>query len=107
MKQYDIFYSKLTLSDLDRTWDEVYAVSRDFDIADNYITGIRNAVREISNRPKTGIPLVYDNIFTGIYMIVYKKYIAFYRVRDSRLEVGRILLGSSDYMSVVLQYINE
>ena len=106
MKQYNIFYSGTALADLDRVWDEVYIVSCDLDIADEYISGIRNALRQLSKRPKTGIPLIYDNIFTGIYMVVYKKYIAFYRIRKNRLEVGRILLGSSDYMRVILNSMN-
>ena len=106
MKQLDIFYSKQAVADMDRVWDEVYTVSWDYAIADNYVTGIRSALNQISNRPKTGIPLIYDHIFTGIYMMVYKKYIVFYRVRENRLEVGRILLGSSDYLRVVLNSMN-
>ena len=107
MERYDVFYSKQAVADLERVWDEVFAASADFDIADNYVTGIRNAVKKFDSSPKAGVPLIYENIFTGIYMVIYKKYLAFYRVRETRMEVGRILFGASDYMGVVLNSLNN
>ena len=100
---YKVLYSALSVSDLDKIWDDVFKASCDFDIADNYIRGIRGVLKQVAKSPKTGIPLYYDNIFTGIYMVIYKKYIAFYRIGKCVVEVGRVLPGSSDYMQYILK----
>lgn len=105
MTLYKVFYSSMALSDLDKIWDDIYEISCDCDIADVYIKGIRAAVNEMAGRPKSGMPLYYSDIFTGVYMVVYKKYIAFYRIGNERIEVGRVMLGSSDYLSKLVDYL--
>ena len=104
MKSYRIRYSPIALNDLEQVWDEVWESSRDFDIADNYTEGIRSAVKGIVNHPKTGERLYYDNVFTGIYYVNYKKYSAFYRIRDGYIEVGRILFNRSDYIKKIIHF---
>ena len=49
----------------------------------------------------SGIPLEYRGLFTGFYFVNYKKYKAFYRVRDSYLEVIRIIMSKSDYIKML------
>jgi plasmid stabilization system protein ParE len=99
---YEISYSPMALRDLDNVWDDVFSVSKDLDTADNYVNGILNKIKEMENRPKTGIPLYYDDIFTGVYFIVFKKYNAFYIIKGKQILVERVLNGKSDYLRKVL-----
>ena len=39
--------------------------------------------------------------FTGIYYVAFKEYIAFYRINENRMEIGRILFARSDYMKTL------
>ena len=103
-------YSPEALDDLDRIWSEVWEVSRDFDTADKYIDDLRDKVRKKIDFPKSGSPLFYMGEFTGIYLVYFKEYIAFYRIRGDAIEVGRVLFAKSDYMKTFFgrsEYIME
>ena len=98
---YELVYAPEALEDLDRIWFEVWEAFRDFETVDHYVEGLREAIRK-KNYPKTGHPLSFMGEFTGIYMVFYKVYTAFYRVRESRIKVGRVLYSKSDYMKILL-----
>ena len=98
---FEIIYSPAAVSDLDRVWDEVYEASQSLDIADKYITDLRAAVSKKKNYPKTGIQLSFMGEFTGIYYVTFKEYMAFYRINENRMEIGRILFARSDYMKTL------
>ncbi len=104
---YEIFYSPTAVSDLESVWDGVFETSSDYDTADNYVNGIREKVRSVQRIPRSGIPLCYEDIFTGVYFVIYKKYNAFYRIRENRIEVSRILLGKSNYLTQVLNGFDD
>lgn len=95
---FKLRYSPEALDDMDRVWSEVWEASRDFDTADKYIADLRARIRKKTDFPKSGSPLSYMGEFTGIYMVFLKSYIAFYRIRDDAIEVGRVLYAGSDYM---------
>lgn len=94
-------YSPEALDDIDRVWSEVWEASRDFDTADRYIDDLRARIRKKTCFPKSGSPLSYMGEFTGIYMVFFKAYIAFYRIHDHAIEVGRVLYAGSDYMTTL------
>ena len=98
---YELVYSPESLEDLDRIWAEIWDASGAFDIADNYVDGLRDSVKAKKKYPKTGMPLSYMGEFTGIYMARFKAYIAFYRIRGSIIEVGRFLYAKSDYLKIL------
>ena len=98
---YKLVYSPLALEDLDQIWSEVWMASCDFDTADHYIYGLRESLRKKAGHPKTGIPLTYEGAFTGVYMVPFKAYLAFYRIHGNTVEVGRILYAKSDYMKTL------
>ena len=98
---YDVRYSPRAGNDIDSIWDVVYSVSRNYDVADNYIDGIIEAIEEKKEFPRSGAPLTYRGLFTGFYSVLYKKYLAFYRVWDGYIEVARVLLASSDYIKIL------
>ena len=99
---YKLRYSPEALDDMDRVWSEVWEASQDFNTADKYINDLRAAIRKKTDFPKSGSPLSYMGEFTGIYMVFFKEYIAFYRIRADVVEVGRVLFARSDYMKTLL-----
>ena len=107
---YQVKYSPTAEYDFDRVWDEVWEASGDFDVADKYVAGFRNAIRQKRKYPKTGTPLSYMGEFTGIYYVTFKDYIAFYWIHGNLIEVARVLFSGSDYMKTLFgksRYILE
>lgn len=94
-------YSKAAIRDLDRVWAEVFEASRDIEITERYIEELLDKVEKKSDYPKSGSPLYYENTFTGYYFVVFKAYLAFYRIEQDSILVDRILFGKSDYMRVL------
>lgn len=97
-------YSDAALLDLDQIWTGVLETSADFDTADNYIQNLQNAIKEKNVFPYSGAPLNFNGVFTGYYYVVYKAYVAFYVVRDDKLQVSRILPWRSNYIQTLLGY---
>jgi len=91
-------YSKIAIRDLDRVWTEVYDASRNFEVTQQYMEDILDKIEEKAEYAESGAPLYYEDSFTGYYFIVFKAYIAFYRIEDKNMIVDRVLLGKSDYM---------
>lgn len=91
-------YSKAAVRDLDRVWTEVYEASKDYSIAERYIDDLMNKVEAKTDYPESGSPLYYEESFTGYYFVVFKAYMAFYRIRKDVMLVDRVLFGRADYM---------
>lgn len=94
-------YSPAALRDLDLLWDEVYAASLDLDIADRYLDGLMGKLAAKREFPHSGSPLAYNGNPTGIYYVIYKEYLGFYRVKDGAIEVARVLFSRRDYMKIL------
>ena len=100
---YRVEYSQAAIRDLDRVWNEVYEASKEADIATRYVDGLMDCVAEKRAFPKSGAPLYYENGFTGYYYVVFKAYMAFYRIVEERILVDRVVFGRSDYMRIIFQ----
>lgn len=97
-------WSPEALKDLDRIWEEVLEASGDIDTAERYIAGLRKTVSRKREYPESGTPLNFMGVFTGIRYVHYKRYLAFYRIRNDRMEIGRVLFDGCDYMDKLLEY---
>ena len=53
--------------------------------------------------PNSGSPLYYEGMFTGFYFVVFKSYLAFYKVEGDRMLVSRVVYGKSDYMRTLFR----
>lgn len=96
--KYRIEYSPIAIRDLERVWNEVFEASKDYDITQKYLDELMDKVEAKADHPKSGAPLYYQDLFTGYYFIVFKAYMAFYRIDGERMLVDRVLFGASDYM---------
>ena len=96
--KYKVQYSKSAIRDLDRVWAEVFEASKSYDIIKKYIDDLMDKVEAKADYPKSGSPLYYQDSFTGYYFVVFKAYLAFYRLEDDVMHIDRVLFGRSDYM---------
>ena len=93
-----VSYSKAAIRDLDRVWAEVFEASKSYDITERYLDDLMDKIDAKADYPESGTPLYYENSFTGYYFVVFKAYMAFYRIEKDAVLVDRILFGRSDYM---------
>ena len=98
---YQVEYSKAAIRDLNRVWAEVFEASKDMEITERYIEELLDKVEKKSDYPESGSPLYYENTFTGYYFVVFKAYLAFYRLEKETILVERVLFGKSDYMRIL------
>ena len=96
--KYKVQYSKAAIRDLDRVWAEVFEASKSYDITEKYIDDLMDKVEAKADYPKSGSPLYYQDSFTGYYFVVFKAYLAFYRIEDDTMLIDRVLFCRSDYM---------
>ncbi len=96
--KYKVQYSKAAIRDLDRVWNEVFETSKSYDITEEYIDDLMDKVEAKADYPKSGSPLYYQDSFTGYYFVVFKAYLASYRLEDDVILIDRVLFGRSDYM---------
>ncbi len=97
-----LVYSHAALKDMERVWDEVFEASADTETTDRYLSDLRAAIRAKALYPLSGHRVEYCGLFTGFYWVRHKAYLAFYRVRDGRMEVARVLHSRQDYLSVLV-----
>ena len=103
---YEVKYSKAAIRDLDRVWSEVYKASQNHEITIQYNDDLMDKVGAKADCPKSGSPLYYEDTFTGYYFIVFKAYMAFYRLENNTMLIDRILYGKSDYMRILQIFPN-
>lgn len=101
MTEYHIRYTPEAEHDMDSVWDDVYEASGEYEVADRYVNDLMDAIGEKKRFPASGIPLMYRGLFTGFYSVNFKKYKAFYRVRENHVEVIRIIMQKRDYMQIL------
>ncbi len=105
--KYQVKYSRIAIRDLDRIWAEVFEASKDHDTTEKYINDLMDKVEAKADYPESGSPLYYEDAFTGYYFVVFKAYMAFYRLEKGAMLVDRVLFGRSDYMRKLHIYPDE
>lgn len=105
--KYGVKYSKIAIRDLDRIWNEVFNASKDYEITRKYIDGLLDKVEAKAFQPVSGAPLYYEDSFTGYYYVVFKTYLAFYKIEGKDILVDRVLFGASDYLKILNIKIND
>lgn len=98
---YLLRYTPQAMQDMDSVWDEVYQASKSYDVADKYIKEFTDTISGKKVSSASGTALRYKGLFTGYYFINFKKYMAFYRIKESRVEVIGIIYGKRDYIGIL------
>lgn len=98
---FSVRYTPQSVLDINSVWEGVYEVSKEYEIADQYVAELLEVIKQKKEFPKSGIPLLYKGLFTGFYSVNYKKYKIFYRVNETHIEIIRVLMMKMDYMSIL------
>ena len=100
--KYKVKYSPAAVRDLDHVWFEVYEASVNISTATCYINELMEKAEQKADFPMSGAPLYYEDHFTGYYYVVFKAYLAFYRIDGDSILIDRVLQSKSDYMKKIL-----
>jgi toxin ParE1/3/4 len=82
--------------DLIRIWDDI--AEHNEKAADELLVNLGEKIDSLFEMPERGAPR--DDLMTGVRMLVEAKYLVIYRVKNSRVEVLRVLHGSRDLTSI-------
>ena len=97
-----VLYSKQSIRDLERVWEEVYSASQSPEVTEQYVNALLDKIEAKAGYPASGSPLYYEDLFTGYRFIVFKAYIAFYHYDEKNLYLDRILYRKSDYLQKLI-----
>ena len=97
-----VLYSKATKNDLDKIYSEVYSACLDEKKTRRYINELIDTIEKKADFPQSGIPFYFGDLFTGYRYVIYRAYLAFYRVDGNVMKVDRILFARSNYCEVLL-----
>ena len=101
---YKLRFTPEAIRDMEAVEEDVLEVSGRQDTADRYVDDFFKKIKSKKRFPNSGISLIYnEELFTGFYFVHFKKYNAFYRIQGEFIEVIRILLAKSDYMTVLFE----
>ncbi len=86
------FLSARARTDLEEIW--VYIAQDNPGSADRFVDRILQACRKLAQAPRIGRPR--DELASGLRSLPFEKYVIFYRVAASGVEIVRILSGYRD-----------
>lgn len=99
--RFNVLYSENARNDLKTIGIEVYNSCLDKNVMVKYLQGIKAKIENKMLFPNSGTPLYFMGLFTGFRYVIYKSYIAFYKVTEQEIIVVRILSAKSDYCSIL------
>ncbi len=99
---YKVKYSDVAIKDISRMTNDVFAACLDKRTTNEYVNGLIKKINEKAVFPESGIPLLLSKKPTEHRYIIYKSYLAFYRIKGNDLIVERVLFGKSEYLKYLL-----
>lgn len=88
-----VLFTEQASEDLWEIWDFLHGEAN-VAIADAFLDRINGIAKDLSTFPESG--KAYDDLGPDIRGISFKPYTLFYRIRNNRIEVVRVLHGSRD-----------
>ena len=99
---YKITFSTVAVEDIGKMSNEIYNACLDKKTTEEYVSNLLKKINEKTVFPETGIPLLFAKQPTGYRYIIYKSYLAFYRIKGNKIIVERVLFAKSDYFKDLL-----
>ena len=99
---YRITFSSVAMEDIGKMSNDVYSACLDKKTTEEYVNNLLKKINEKADFPESGIPLLFLKQSTGYRYIIYKSYLAFYRIEGAEIVVERILFAKSDYFKDLL-----
>ncbi len=94
---YRITFSDVAEKDIGKMSAEIYSTCLDKKTTEEYVKGILEKIKGIADFPQSGTPLLFLKQSTGYRYVIYKSYLAFYRIEREVIVVERILFAKSNY----------
>lgn len=102
-----VCYSRAAIRDLDHVWFDVFEASHSEETASRYVSDFIEKIEAKARFAGSGSPLYFKDTFTGYYFIVFKSYMAFYRLDGETMCIDRIIYGRRDYMRLLFGDLTE
>ena len=104
----ELRYSPEFLRDLEQIEDYISYALFDPDSAVEIINGLLSKTEKLVTFPESGIPLhLPDGTDTGFRGVLYKKYIAVYRVAGDEVQIVRAMHTSQDYLRLLFPWMSH
>ena len=94
---YKITFSTVAIKDIGKMTNDIYNACLDKKTTEEYVRRFLEKIYDKQCFPESGTPLLFLGQATGYRYIIYKSYLAFYRIRGYEVIVDRILFAKSDY----------
>ena len=103
-----IVYSPKAQADLDEIWNYISDKLMNPTAAENTVNGILDTVDILKDQSGIGKPLYFaSGLYSGYRYLIYKNYLAFYRILDEKVYVVRVIYGRRDYMRLLFHDLND
>lgn len=99
---YRITFSNVALEDISKMSNDIYNACLDKKTTKEYVSNLLKKIREKADFPESGIPLLFLKQSIGYRYIIYKSYLAFYRIKGNEIIVERVLFAKSNYFKDLL-----
>lgn len=104
--RYEIHYSPEFLNDLFEIGDYIESQFRDPDAADRITNGIVDATDVLAAYPETGARIFLPGgLDSGYRFVVFRGYLAVYRIQPGGVYVARAVHEKQDYMRVLFPWL--
>ena len=98
-----LLYAPEALQDLDDIGEYISEELSSPKAANKILTEICSTIDLLSNNPLMGAKLsALTNIVSDYRYLVVKKYLVFYRIKESAIYIDRILYSKRNYLSILL-----
>jgi plasmid stabilization system protein ParE len=95
-------YSELAVQDLFNIFENI-AKDKPNSAVD-YISKLEEYIELLENNPNMGVDCKIKNINQNCQILIYEKYLIFYRVKESIVLIGRILHSSVNYQKTIRKF---
>ncbi len=96
---YKITFSTVAIDDIGKMTNDVYIACMDKKTTEEYVRNFFKKIYDKSVFPESGTPLLFLKQATGYRYIIYKSYLAFYRIKGNEIIVERVLFAKSNYFN--------
>ena len=98
--KYKIIYTRLALTDLEEIFD--YIAEDNFEVAQLYLQSLDDTIQYLSEFPLMGkISIDPELRRRKIRVLVFKRYLIFYKIEDHSIIIQRVVHASRDFIHLV------
>ncbi|MBR3023307.1 MAG: type II toxin-antitoxin system RelE/ParE family toxin [Oscillospiraceae bacterium] len=98
----NILYSPKAQADLDEIWDYISDKLQSPSAAQNTVNGILDTIEMLREQVEIGKPLYFSSgLYSGYRYLIYRNYLAFYRIVSDTVYIDRVIYGKRDYMRLL------